>query len=322
MDILKTLKKEIDAELSALFLGKTPEILYEPMAYPVHSGGKRLRPILCLLACQAVSGRYEQAMHTALALELLHTFTLVHDDLMDNDDARRGRPAVHKKWDDATAILAGDGLVAMAYQTLLKTGNSGLPKVLRLFTDGLLILCEGQAMDKAFEQRENVPMPEYQEMIEKKTAKLLEVACESGAVLGNADVNTQEALRAFAMNLGIAFQIQDDLLDITGDENIIGKPIFSDIRENKKTFLTLHVFNHAAPELRKQFQYFMGRSTLSPENISTIFSIMEKSGAVNKALESCLGYLNSAAAELEILPQSQAKTVLFELIERLKHRIN
>jgi geranylgeranyl diphosphate synthase type II len=211
---IQTLRSRIDKELQLLFQDKEPLSLYRPMQYVMDSGGKRIRPLLLLLCGEAVGGSVESCLQASLAVELLHTFTLVHDDIMDHDDLRRGRETVHKKWDESTAILAGDGLVTMAYKTLLKTKHDRLQDVLNLFTDGLLVLCEGQALDKEYETVSKISLEDYNRMIYKKTAKLIEVSCEMGVVLGNGSSAERDILRQFGINLGLAFQIQDDLLDI------------------------------------------------------------------------------------------------------------
>jgi len=225
------MKKKIDSEIQELLSDREPFSLYEPMRYILKGGGKRIRPLFVILACQSVGGDISDSLHAAVAVELLHTFTLVHDDIMDHDDLRRGKQTVHKKWDEPTAILAGDGLVTLAYHKLLQTKHPEIQKILQIFTEGLLILCEGQAMDKDFESQETVALSKYIDMIDKKTARLISVSCEIGAILGNAGPTHQEILRKFGASLGRAFQIQDDLLDILYEESVTGKPLGSDVIE-------------------------------------------------------------------------------------------
>ena len=313
-------KEEIDRSLSALLRGRNPRELYEPMGYVLDAGGKRIRPMLVLLAAEAVGGRAEVVLPAALALEILHTFTLVHDDIMDRDALRRGRPTVHTRWDEATAILAGDGLVTLAYQTLLSLDHPALAEAARLFTDGLLVLCEGQAMDKAFELRETVSVEEYTLMIQKKTAKLLEVACEVGAVLGGATPQARRDLGDFAGAWGEAFQIQDDLLDIMGDEAVLGKPCCSDIRAQKKTYLTLHFMAHAGAPALARWQSLWGRAELDKGQIAEIRGLVAGTGSVEAARQAVDRLTGVAEARLEALPEGPARSALLSMVARLRDR--
>jgi len=235
---------------------------------------------------------------------------LVHDDIMDHDNLRRGRPTVHVKWDDATAILAGDGLVTLAYQTLLKTRHRRLTEVLRLFTDGLLTLCEGQAMDKAFEQRANVGLFEYLRMIAKKTAALIEMSCELGAILGDAAPGERRNLKTFSRKLGLAFQIQDDMLDIVADQAVLGKPTASDVMGKKKTYLTIDFLEKASSNQKKRFAGLFGKTPLSPEEIKRIHGLFEETGSLDSARRVVQGLIRQSVAALETIPPSQAKKTL------------
>ena len=277
------IKHFVEHGIQTIFLDREPQSLYRPMFHLLEGGGKYIRPMLLMLSCQAVGGRIENCLHAAMAVEILHTFTLVHDDIMDHDDIRRGRPTVHKMWDEPTAILAGDGLVTMAYQTLLKTNHSELMMILRIFTDGLLILCEGQALDKAFEARENVTVEEYENMIEKKTARLIEVACTIGAILGEAGRKEKECLMLFGRLLGKAFQVQDDILDILSEESISGKPLGSDIVEKKKTYLTIHFAKNASIEEKRCYRRFSEKDILEKEDISKIRELYKQAGSFQMA---------------------------------------
>ncbi|HHS13486.1 MAG TPA: polyprenyl synthetase family protein, partial [bacterium] len=220
---ITALKDQVDEALIQCFESVSSP-LAGPMKYPVEAGGKRIRPLLLLLVCRALGGNVKEAMIPALALELLHTFTLVHDDIMDRDELRRGRPTVHARWDEPTAILAGDGLVTLAYQVFLETRHREIVTLMRLFTRALMDVCEGQAMDMEFENRETVSMDEYRMMIARKTGRLLETACEMGAVVADAEPAMREACRSLGSDLGLAFQVQDDMLDVTADSNVSGKP--------------------------------------------------------------------------------------------------
>ena len=315
-------KKLVDEEIFRLFRNKRPESLYQPMFHLLEGGGKRIRPLLMLLSSQAVGGKVADSLHAAVAVEILHTFTLVHDDIMDNDDTRRGRPTVHKKWDEATAILAGDGLVAEAYQTLLMTKSPRLLSVLRIFTDGLLVLCEGQALDKAFETTETVAIDEYIEMIEKKTAKLMEISCEIGTLLGNGSDEDTAALKEFGHQLGIAFQIQDDILDLCSEESITGKPIGSDLMQKKKTYLTIHFMNNGSSSDREEYTKIIKNELLSEKDIGRIRTLFEKAGTIRSAQEVLDMYMMKASEHLNELKQNQARNDLERLIMEIRDRVH
>lgn len=321
-DQLEQMKHNIDAQLKAVLANRRPDCLYEPIRYVIEAGGKRLRPFLVQLCCQAVGGREEGSFQAALAVELLHTFTLVHDDIMDHDDLRRGRPTVHKQWDEPTAILAGDGLVTLAYQTMLKTSHPALTDVLRVFTDGLLLLCEGQALDKAFESRDMISLAEYEDMIEKKTAKLIEVSCEMGAILGNAASDEQQAIRLFAHHLGRAFQIQDDLLDLLSDSAILGKPTGSDFIERKKTYLTIHFENHSSSNQKNELSNILNTEPLEQTGIDRIRVLLQESGTIEATLAAIRQDVNLALEQLNGLPANQATDHLKLLAKLIESRVS
>lgn len=322
MDNTENLRKQIDEALLVLFTDKEPVSLYEPMVHLLTAGGKRIRPLLLILTCRAVSGKTEDCFNAALAVELLHTFTLVHDDIMDHDDLRRGRPTVHKKWDESTAILAGDGLVTMAYETLLRCKHPHLVYALQVFTDGLMLLCEGQAMDKAFETREHVSIEEYETMIELKTAKLIQVACTVGAILGNGTPNEQKNMGCFALNLGKAFQIQDDLLDLLSDEMVSGKPKGSDLAEKKKTYLTIHFTNNASEEQRTEFNNLWENTAMSGKDVTRFESLFESAGTIQSARDRVNHYISEALNCLNILKEGDAKNSLKNLALKIQNRVS
>jgi geranylgeranyl diphosphate synthase, type II len=297
---LQPLLQSVERPLSVLFRNRSPEGLYEPMAYVLSAGGKRIRPLLLLVSAESVGGSARESLDAALAVELLHTFTLVHDDIMDHDVLRRGRPTVHRRWDEATAILAGDGLVTAAYASLLKTRHPRLPDVLERFTGGLAVLCEGQALDKAYEREESVGLDGYLDMIGKKTAKLIETACAMGGILGGGTEREIGALGDFGSGIGMAFQIQDDLLDLVASEEILGKPVGSDIAERKKTFLTIHFLAAADGTRRDRFRRLWGRRELTADDIGEIRTLFAETGtldaavaAVGKATDSALSALSA-----------------------------
>lgn len=216
-------KTQIDERLFNFIEEEHPKSLYEPLKYILSGGGKRIRPMILIFCCEAIGGTIEDSIDAAVAIEILHNFTLVHDDIMDNADTRRGRATIHNKWDLNIAILAGDELIGLAYKSLLMTNSPNIGEIARVFTNGIIEVCEGQSYDKEFESRESVSVSEYLMMIRKKTSKLLETCAAVGAYIGNGSPEQVENLMNYAKNLGLAFQIQDDLLDITADENAFGK---------------------------------------------------------------------------------------------------
>jgi len=238
-NIFEDYRIKVEDSLGSLVPQKEPVSLYEPIRYVLDGGGKRIRPILTLFTCEALGAPPEPAFDAAIAIEVLHNFTLVHDDIMDNADTRRGRMTVHKKWDRDVAILSGDQLVGIAYNKLLKTNSLRIREIMDVFTQGILEVCEGQGLDKEFELRKEVSIDEYLIMIEKKTSKLLETCTVIGALIADAGGEQINAVRNYAKNLGLAFQIQDDLLDIFADEKKFGKKTGGDIAEGKKTYLLL-----------------------------------------------------------------------------------
>lgn len=315
-------RNQIDQALQDLFFERKPALLYEPMAYPVLAGGKRLRPILVLLSQQLVGRNGNDTIQAGLAIELLHTFTLVHDDIMDHDDKRRGLPTVHKKWDEPTAILSGDGLVTLAYDTLLAIDHPSVVEAAKVFTEGLLILCEGQALDKAFETQNHVSMSEYEEMIQKKTAKLIEVSCEIGAILGNASREQVNHVKQYAYDLGMAFQIQDDLLDLIGNEKDLGKPVGSDLYEKKKTFLVIHFLEHATNLQKNFFESIWQKDTLLPEDIIVIESLFAETGTLDVTKIRIQKHLQSAIDQLNFFNECEAKEIFRFLTDKLMYRIS
>lgn len=319
---IEALRLRVEEEIRNLFQEREPASLYLPMVYLLDAGGKRIRPLLVILSCQAVGGEMEDCLDAALAVEILHTFTLVHDDIMDHDDIRRGRATVHKKWDEPTAILAGDGLVTMAYQTLLRTKHPELTDVLRRFTDGLLTLCEGQALDKEFETRDRVSIEDYNDMIGRKTAKLMEVACEIGVILGNGSSEEREALRRFATSLGRAYQIQDDLLDILSEEKILGKPLGSDLIEKKKTYLTIHFLNNASPRKKDRFQRLWRKDPMGREDVLEVKELFEEAGTFQAARQDVEKLVSTAMGNLDFLKEGRAKEDLRKLALGIRERIS
>lgn len=219
--------------------------LYGPIRYTLEAGGKRLRPLLCLASCQACGVNPEEAINQAWGIEMFHNFTLLHDDVMDRADTRRGRPTVHKKWNDATAILSGDTMLTLATGLIARCPADKLPEMLELFNSTAIKIYEGQQMDMDFEGRTDVTVNEYLEMIRLKTAVLLSCACRAGAIMAHAGASTIDALSRWAENVGMAFQLQDDYLDTFGNAEEFGKTPGGDILNDKKTWLLISAMNEA-----------------------------------------------------------------------------
>ena len=264
MEKIKELKERFDAFIGGVDFVKSPEGLYEPVAYTVLQQGKRLRPMLCLLACDLFGGEYHEAKYPALALETAHNFTLIHDDIMDQAPIRRGKETVYKKWNTNQAILSGDAALVMAYDFATRTHRP--VEVLSLLNQVLLEICEGQQMDMEFETRATVSIPEYMEMIRLKTAVLLATALQIGAVVADADEEDQRHLYDFGIAMGLAFQLQDDVLDCYSDVAVFGKVTGGDIVENKKTMMVLKALELASPEQRQRLTaLFSGEANINPQ---------------------------------------------------------
>jgi geranylgeranyl diphosphate synthase, type II len=310
----------IDKRILKLF--KEKNSLYKPAAYIMESGGKRLRPLLVLLSCKAVGKDLKKCYNAAIAVELLHNFTLVHDDIMDNADKRRGRPTLHKKYDESTAILAGDVLLAVAYATLLKDCEKKTKELVASFTKGVIEVCEGQSMDKDFELQKDVSIGDYIIMIEKKTAAMTEMCCSIGAQIGGGNDKERDALRKYGKYLGIAFQIQDDLLDITGDEMEFGKFVGGDLVEGKKTFLFLKAMEKAEGENKTKLLDVIKNKGIKPDKVNQYKKLYEDLGVIEDARKEIIRYTNKALKQLKILKNKEDEAMLtwlaYSLIKRNK----
>jgi len=272
------------------------------------AGGKRIRPILCLLSCEAVGGRVSDALSTAVATELVHTFTLIHDDIMDNDELRRNLPSVHVVYGNTTAILAGDLLFAKAFEICDKR----VPGILGRASSEI---CEGQEMDMAFEERNDVPEDEYMTMIKKKTAALIKASTKSGAILGNAPDEEIEAMAAYGINIGYAFQIHDDILDLIGDEKRIGKPVGSDIAEGKKTLIAIKAMELLKTNERNEFIGILNKKEKTSSDINRAVELIKKCGAIDYCKNKEAQVIERAKKSLYVLPDSPAKQDLLNIAD-------
>lgn len=256
----------IEDTMAELNRDKAPQGLYEPIAYTLSAGGKRLRPSLVLMACELFDGKTEEVVPAAVAIEIFHNFTLLHDDVMDHADIRRGQPTVHKKWNENTAILSGDAMVIEAYQMLAKVPAKHLKKVLDLFSKMAAEICEGQQYDVDFEHRNDVSIEDYLEMIRLKTAVLLATSLQIGAIIANAPEHDAELLYQFGINMGLAFQLKDDYLDVYGNEDTFGKAIGGDILCNKKTYLLISAMKHANKQAKQELEHWISVKQYQPQD--------------------------------------------------------
>ena len=291
--------------------GRTPASLYEPVRHVFAAGGKRVRGVLTLLATGAVDGDIEASMQAAVAVEMLHAFTLVHDDIMDNSPTRRGVPTVHTKWDVGTAILAGDVMIGLAQGILLDKKLERCEQVADAFSRGIIEVCEGQALDREFEQRTDLTETDYLGMIAMKTGRLAEMAAVIGAHLGIGDDAEVAALRDYARNLGFAFQIRDDLLDVIGEGATFGKEIGKDIVEGKRTFLVVAA---AATELNADDRALLDRLLANPglpaNEVDAMRDLFERSGAIARAEAEIERYSSEAITCLDRLaPRHEVATL-------------
>ncbi|MEG2370961.1 MAG: polyprenyl synthetase family protein [Alistipes sp.] len=270
------LLSSIENYLAQLEINSEPERLYAPIGYSLAGGGKRLRPMLLMLACGIFSDRTDAAMPAAAAIEVFHNFTLLHDDIMDNAPVRRGKPSVYAKWGESVAILSGDAMMISAYRLLSGVPAHLLPQILTTFNSMALEVCEGQQYDMDFEQKTKVSVVDYTHMIELKTAVLLAGATTIGAIIGGAEEEDCRKLHRFAIELGLAFQLQDDLLDSYGDERL-GKSIGGDILEGKKTYLMITAMSRADDVAREQLRTTHADKRLSDEQkIAAVKSIYDR----------------------------------------------
>ena len=318
---------DINKAIESLDWNKEPKGLYEPIAYALASGGKRLRPTLALVAAEAVlnggllnGNVLEDVLPAALALEVFHNFTLLHDDVMDKAPLRRGRETVHVKWNDNTAILSGDQMLIEAYKLLAQVPNDKVAGVLNMFNEMATGVCEGQQYDVDFEHMNSVRIDDYLMMIEKKTSVLLAYAMKIGGYIAGATPAQQEALYQYGLHIGIAFQIQDDILDVYGDPKTFGKAIGGDICANKKTFLLLSALENADLETKAEMLQWLLTTDRNEEKIAAVTKIYNRLN-VREAGESVMEeHTSMALAQLDKLPQNDATEKLRVLAEQLVTR--
>ena len=301
---------------------RTPQSLYEPIDYVLSLGGKRIRPVLMLLSYNLYKDDPLSIMAPAIALETYHNYTLLHDDLMDNADVRRSHPTVHRKWDANTAILSGDSMLVLAYQRMMQCAPQHRDEVLGLFTETALQIGEGQQYDMDFEQRDDVSEDEYIEMIRLKTSVLLACAVKIGAILADAPAEDADTLYRFGEQLGLAFQLQDDFLDVYGDPAIFGKNIGGDILSNKKTYMLINALQQADSQQREELNYWLSQpATEGRRKIEGVTHLYDNIGIRDMAEEKINHYFDMAKTTLSgvRLPHERTQQ-LNAYINELLHR--
>jgi geranylgeranyl diphosphate synthase, type II len=319
MQALVATIKQIEKYLNQIEFPEKPSNLYDPLRYFLALGGKRLRPAATILSASMFQVEMEKALPVATSVELFHNFTLLHDDIMDEAPLRRGKETVHQKWNTDIAILSGDVLFVRAYQELLKVDSKFLPALMHLFNQTAIEVCEGQQMDMDFETREQVTIDEYIEMIRLKTSVLLGCAMKMGAIIGEASEEHANLLYNIGVNLGVGFQIQDDILDLFGDEQKVGKQSGGDVLANKKTFLSISARNQATEQqllkLDSLQEYYNAVA-----KVDLTKQIFEELDIERQATDAMNHYYQKAEEDLNLLSQSMDANVLKQFLELVRDR--
>jgi geranylgeranyl diphosphate synthase type II len=314
--------KLVNKALQKLNLPEEPKNLYEPVSYILDLGGKRLRPSLALLSANLFTDNVEKAMPAALAVEIFHNFTLIHDDIMDNADVRRSKATVHKVWNDNTAILSGDAAMILAYDQLKNLPKDQFVQAFRIFNQTAIEVCEGQQYDMDFESRMDVTLDEYLGMIRLKTSVLIAASMQLGAIAAGASEADQFALYELGENLGMAFQLQDDYLDVYSDTEQFGKATGGDIVNNKKTYLLIKALNSGEPTLVPELNKWIGKTDFNPQDkVQAVKTIYDQLGAGEDAQLAAITFINNS---IEILNQldidEKKKKPLEEIIFKMMYR--
>jgi len=320
MDLKQELSKRANVfniELEEYLKNGQPKSLYDAARYLPLAGGKRLRPCISMLSCDAVGGDVKRVMSFAVALELIHNFTLVHDDIMDKSRLRRNLPTVHIKFGEPAAIISGDLLFAKAFEVMHDISDD--PSIFKRVDFGLINcvreICEGQQLDMEFEKKQDVSEKEYLEMIRRKTAVLFKFAAEGGAILGGGTREKINALSEYGESLGLAFQIRDDYLDMSSDEGTLGKDIGNDIRNGKKTLIAVRSISNAAENDKKFLEKIFGNSDASEQEVKKVYDLFKEMKSIEYAKNAALEYSIKAKKALDVLDDSDAKQVLIGLAE-------
>ncbi len=323
LDIIEELASnavKVDKFIEKILLDKEPQILYEAASHLIFSGGKRLRPYLTVKACEAVGGKTIDALPYAAALEILHVFTLIHDDIMDNDPIRRGVPTVHMKWDIPVAICSGDLLFAKVFEIMTEYAPETItPEKINLCIQktayGTIQICEGQVRDVMFPNSEDVDEQEYILMVGGKTAALFKTCAEVGGIIGGGSPEQIEILGQFAWDAGIAFQLIDDYLGATANEEELGKPLYSDLREGKKTLILIDAQNKASKEQKMIIDRIIGNENAEKKEIEEAIEALKSIGSIEHTLNKSLNYVEKAKTTLRNLPESKTVNDLMDLVD-------
>lgn len=322
MQIIEKYQNLINRKIDEIIFPEFPKNLYEPIKYLLSIGGKRLRPVLTLLANEMFGGKVEDAINSALGLEIFHNFTLMHDDIMDKAEMRRNRQTVHKKWNENIALLSGDAMMIMANKLIAKSNPEHLPQILELFNTTSLQVCEGQQLDMNFENQLNVTEEQYIEMIKLKTSVLIACALKMGAISANANPSELQNIYNFGLNIGLCFQLQDDYLDTYGDVNVFGKKIGGDIVANKKTFMLVTALNTSDTEKYNEIlQLIENKNIVEEEKISKVIKIYNYLNIREKTIGKIHFYYEAAQKIWDKINITEDnKKYLFEYIEKLQTR--
>lgn len=312
----------ISDHFSQLSIEKEPKNLYEPIAYILSLGGKRIRPVLTLMAAEVFNADYKNALSAATAVEVFHNFSLIHDDIMDDAPLRRGHETVHEKWDINTGILSGDAMLILAYQYFENYEPLVFRELAKLFSKTALEVCEGQQWDVDFENRDNVTIPEYLKMIEYKTAVLVGAAMKMGAIVAGTSEENANLIYDFGLNLGTAFQLQDDYLDAFGDPLTFGKQVGGDIIENKKTYLYLKAVEFADADVKAQLKHlFSIQPSDNTDKVEKVKALFDHTGSREATKEAIKEFTFKAFETLEKMQiESDKKTILKAFGENLMSR--
>lgn len=319
---VKEITELVNEGINSLPYDRKPQSLYEPIIYTMSQGGKRIRPVLTLLSYYMFRDDIRQALPCAMGLEMYHNYTLLHDDLMDNADMRRGNMTVHKKWDANTAILSGDSMLVLSYQLMSQCPQEMLQQVIDTFTITALEIGEGQQYDMDFEKRTDVTEEEYIEMIRLKTSVLLACAAKIGAILAGASSEEQNHAYRFGEQLGLAFQLQDDFLDVYGDEKVFGKKIGGDITSNKKTYMLIKALERAEGIDKQQLEYWIEAQEFDrSEKVNAVTEIYTRLGIDTLAKERIDKYFTSALNHLDaIIAPAERKAELLSFVQQMMRR--
>ncbi len=322
MHSIKDLQHKLQEALSSLSFQKEPLELYEPIDYTLSLGGKRMRPVLLLMGCDLFGGNLDKAMAPAMGIEVFHNFTLLHDDIMDNAPLRRSQPTVHQKWNPNIAILSGDTMLVEAYKLMMKVDDKYLREVLDIFNSTAIQVCEGQQLDMNYETQTKVTIADYISMITLKTAVLLAASLSLGALVAGAEMADAQRLYNAGMFLGVAFQLQDDILDVYGDESKFGKQVGGDILANKKTYLLLKAFELADAASAAELTAFLTDKSIIPQaKIIGVTAIYDRLGVKELARQEMQAFYQKAMLEMAAIQVApERKTVLNSFADTLMVR--